>query len=93
MLNSIDPKAAPLALVLLDRLRDEHSARCRRGDTFALTVRSMAKAQVIPGWGWRNYDRARMLLLKAGLIERVSQSIQKAEGRIAAQYRLSASML
>jgi hypothetical protein len=89
LLNSIDPKTAPLALVLLDRLRDEHSARCRRGDTFALTVRSMARAQVIPGWGWSKYDRARKLLLKAGLIEMVSQSIQAADGRGAAQYKLA----
>jgi hypothetical protein len=88
LLNSIDPKTAPLALVLLDRLRDEHSARCRRGDTFALTVRSMARAQVIPGWGWSKYDRARKLLLRAGLIEMVSQSFQAADGRSAAQYRL-----
>jgi hypothetical protein len=92
LLNSIDPNTAPLALVLLHRLRDEHSARCRRGETFALTVRSMAQAQVIPGWGWSKYDRARKLLLKAGLIEMVSQSIQTPDGRGAAQYRLSESM-
>jgi len=65
VLASIDSNAAPLAYVLMDRLRDEHSARCRRGETFALTVRSMAAAQVIPGWGWHKYDRACKLLLRA----------------------------
>ena len=93
LLNGIDPNTAPLAHVLLDRLRDEHSARCRRGETFALTVRSMARDRVIAGWGWSKYDRARKLLLKAGLIEKVSQFIQTADGRVAAQYRFSESIL
>jgi len=92
LLNSIDPKAAPLAWVLLDRLRDEHSARCRRGETFALTVKAMARAQIIPGWSWRQYYRASKLLLAAGLIEMVTEFTQSGEGRLAAQYRLPMSM-
>jgi hypothetical protein len=76
LLSGLDPKAAPLAYVLLDRPRDEHSARCRRGETFALTVKSMARDQVISGWGWRKYDRARKLLLRAGLLEMVSGCIR-----------------
>jgi Bifunctional DNA primase/polymerase, N-terminal len=93
LLNSIDPKAAPLAWVLLERLRDEHSARCRLGETFALDVKAMARAQTIPGWSWRQYDRARKLLLKVGLIEMVSEFTQTADGRVAAHYKLSASTL
>jgi hypothetical protein len=93
LLNSIDAKGAPLAFVLLERLRDEHSARCRRGETFSLDVRAMARAQVIPGWSWRNYDRARKLLLRAGLLQMVSQFVQTADGRVAAQYRFPSSIL
>jgi hypothetical protein len=93
LLNRIDPKAAPLAWVLLERLRDEHSVRCHRGETFALDVKAMARAQTIPRWSWRQYDRARKLLLRAGLIEMVSVFTQTADGRVAAQYRLSASTL
>jgi len=92
-LSLLDPKAAPLAYMLLERLVDEHGARCRCGGTFALSVRAMAEAQVIPGWSWRQYSRARNLLLIAGLIDRVSKFIDTADGRVAAQYRLSAFIL
>jgi hypothetical protein len=93
LLNSIDSKAAPQAHVLIHRLLDEHSARCRSGETFALSVRAMAGAQVIPGWSWRRYDRARKLLLTAGLIQVVSEYAATADGRVAAQYRLSPFIL
>jgi hypothetical protein len=43
-------------------------------------------------WDWRSYDRACKLLLKAGLIEMVSECIDTADGRLAARYRLSASI-
>src|SRR5262249_50241017 len=60
-LSRLDPKAAPLAYMLIELLVDEHAARCRSGDTetFALSVRAMAKAQVIPGWSWRQHSHAR----------------------------------
>src|SRR5262249_30627946 len=92
-LSLLDPKAAPLAYMLIERLVDEHGARCRRGETFALSVRAMAEAQVIPGWSWRQYSRARNLLLRAGLLERASEYIDTADGRVAAQYRLSEFIL
>jgi hypothetical protein len=93
LLNGIDTKAAPLAYALIDRLLDEHAARCRSGKTFALSVRAMAEARVIPGWSWRQYDRACKLLLRAELIEVVSEYVDTADGRVAAQYRLSAFIL
>ena len=71
-LSLLDPKAAPLAYMLIERLVDEHGARCRCGETFAPSVRAMAEAQVIPGWSWRQYTRARNLLVRAGLMELVS---------------------
>jgi len=92
-LSLLDPKAAPLAYMLIERLVDEHGARCRCGETFALSVRAMAEAQVIPGWSWRQYDRACKLLLRAGLIEEVSEYVDTDDGRVAAQYRLSALIL
>jgi hypothetical protein len=92
-LSLLDPKAAPLAYMLIERLVDEHGARCRCGETFMLSVRAMAEAQVIPGWSWRQYTRARNLLLKAGLIELVSEYVDTAEGRVAAQYRLATFIL
>src|SRR5262245_53207856 len=88
LLHSIDPEDAPLAYTLLDVLRDEHAARCRRGETFALSVKAMERAGVIPGWSWRKYGRARDLLLKAGLIELVHGFVDTAAGRLAAQYKL-----
>ena len=48
----------------------------------------MERAQVIPGWTWRKYGRARDLLLKAGLIELVHGFVDTADGRLAAQYKL-----
>jgi hypothetical protein len=92
-LSFLDPKAAPLGYKLIARLVDEHGARCRCGETFALSVRAMAEAQVIPGWSWRQYDRACKLLLRAGLIEVVSEYVDTADGRVAAQYRLSPFIL
>jgi len=88
LLHSIDSGDAPLAYTLLDVLRDEHAARCQRGETFALSVKSMERAQVIPGWTWRKYGRARDLLLKAGLIELVHGFVDTADGRLPAQYKL-----
>jgi hypothetical protein len=76
------------AVVLLALLRITHSARCRRGETFALAAASMAAAGVISGWSRERYRRARDLLLEAGLIERVSACRVMPTGRVPAQYRL-----
>jgi len=92
-LSLLDPKAAPLAYMLIERLVDEHGVRCRCGKTFALSVRAMAEEQVIPGWSWRQYTRARNLLLRVGLIELVSEYVDTAEGRVAAHFRLSEFIL
>lgn len=78
------------AAVLLGQLRIEHSARCRRGETFAISADAMALAQVVPGWTRERYRSARDVLIATGLIELVARSRTTAEGRIAAQYRLKA---
>ena len=59
------------AYALLVKLRAEHSARCRRGEKFAISARAMAKAQTVPNWTEHMYRRGRDLLLKAGFIELV----------------------
>ena len=74
------------AFALLTVLTALHSARCRRGETFSISARPMAEAQVIPGFTEFAYRRARNLLLKVGLIELVAEAIPK---RQAAQYTLS----
>jgi hypothetical protein len=54
------------------RLRIAHSAACRRGETFCITPKAMAKADVIPGWTRERYETARDLLLLSGLVEKVA---------------------
>ena len=71
IVHSIDSEDAPFVYRLLNILRDEHAARRQRGETFTLSVKSMERAQVIPGWSWRKYGTARDLLPIAGLIELV----------------------
>lgn len=77
------------ALAFLLLLRAEHRARCLRGETFALCVKSMVGAQTMGHWAARKYRAVRDTLLDAGLIEKVAE----ARGRRAAQYRLSKRVL
>jgi Bifunctional DNA primase/polymerase, N-terminal len=77
------------AFMLLMHLRLKHAARGLRGETFAITPKAMARHQTIPGWsGWR-YTRARDLLLRARLVEKVAEFQNSRHGRKAAQYRLT----
>ena len=88
-LCKLDPKHGPDAFVLLQVLRDEHSARCRRGETFSITPTAMAKAGSIPGWTRERFEHARDLLLAAGYIERVVDfKRNSAAGRLAGEFRL-----
>jgi hypothetical protein len=85
-----DPKQGPNAYALLQVLRAQHSARCHRGETFAITPTAMAKARVIPGWTRERYEQARNLLLAENLIEQVNEfERNSAEGRRAARFRLA----
>ena len=90
-LTRFDPKGAGDAFMLLAKLRIAHSARCRRNETFCITPQSMARDEVIPGWPWKRYMRARDLLIQANLLEKVSRFKCTRDGRIAAQYRLPPS--
>jgi len=88
-LCELDPKHGPDALILLQVLRDEHSARCRRGEEFSITPTAMAKAGLIPGWTRERFEHARDLLLAAGYIERVVDfKRNSAAGRLAGKFRL-----
>ena len=82
----LSSRLGPDAMALLLMLQAQHTARCRRGETFAITPRAMADHEVIPGWPRERYERARDLLLEAGLVVLVSPHIRK--GRKAAQYAL-----
>lgn len=88
-LSAVRPKYASDAFFLLARLRTDHGARCKRGETFAITPVAMARGKVIPGWTRERYERARNILLEAGLITLVSGFSNAAHGRQAAQYRLA----
>src|SRR5208337_3363429 len=68
---SLNPKTASYAHTLLTRLKMEHSARCARGETFAICPKAMERDQVLPGWTRERYEKARDLLLEARLIKRV----------------------
>ena len=87
-LATLNTKTAADALMLLLRLRIEHSARCLRGDTFTITPKAMSDAEVIPGWKPQRYRTARDLLLRADLLEEVSPFSNTRGGRQSAQYRL-----
>jgi hypothetical protein len=88
-LCELDPKHGPDAFVLLQVLRDEHSARCRRGETFSITPTAMAKASVIPGWTRERFEHSRDLLLTGHYIERVVVfKRDSAAGRRAGEFRL-----
>lgn len=56
------------AFVLLYKLRGEHGDRCRRGGTFALMVKSMVRAESLPGWTRERYKKSITVLLDAGFI-------------------------
>ena len=88
-LCELDAKRGPDAFGLLQVLRDEHSARCRRGETFQITAKSMAFSDVMPGWTRERYENARDLLIRGNLIERV-QSFKRnsADGRRPALFKL-----
>ena len=87
-LFSLNPKTASYAHTLLTRLKMEHSARCARGETFAICPKAMERDQVLPGWTRERYEKARDLLLEARLIKRV-RPFQVVKGvRYAAQYSL-----
>jgi hypothetical protein len=79
---------APDALALLCVLKVEHSSKCARGETFAITPRSMAEANTIPGWSVERYEKARDVLVEAGLIIKVSEFKLVRGLRYAAQYIL-----
>ena len=75
--------------MLLLTLRALHSARCRRGETFCLTPRSMANADVIVGWSRERFQHARDVLLEAGMIVQVTPFRRIGGRHQAAQYQLA----
>jgi len=87
-LSNLDPKGAGDAVALLTILRIAHGARSRRRETFFITPQSMSRNDVIPGWSWKRYMRARDLLIAAKLLEKVSSFQLTRGGRRGAQYRL-----
>jgi Bifunctional DNA primase/polymerase, N-terminal len=89
VLCRLDTKTGPDAYTLLAHFKLQHSARCKRGETFNITPKAMQRDDVIPGWSRERYERSRDLLLLGGFIERVSEYTNTAEGRSGAQYRLT----
>jgi hypothetical protein len=59
------------AFTLLQLFRAEHGARCRRGETFVISISSMVEQRVLGRWSARKYREARDLLLEAGSIQEV----------------------
>lgn len=73
------------ALKLLSKLRADHTARCERGETFAIPATAMAKAKIMSR---HRIERARTILLREHLIVQVAPMMNTAAGRVPAQYRL-----
>jgi hypothetical protein len=89
VLLKLNSRIASDALMLLLRLRIDHSARCRRGETFNITPKAMVRSDVVHGWTRERYKKARDLLLLAGFIDKVSDFKHTRDGREGAQYRLT----
>jgi hypothetical protein len=83
-LSRIDPLHGSDAMLLLMVLRDDHSARCRRGETFEIMPMAMQKAGTIPGWKRKRFEAARDLLVMTGKI----MLVREAYGRSSAEYTL-----
>jgi len=75
------------ALMLLMLFRAEHSARVRRGETFEINPKAMAKCQSLH-WSPGRIRAARNVLLEAGYIKVVAQARNCRTGRMATQYTL-----
>ena len=88
LLSRVDARRAPFAFVLLTKLRKEHAARSRRGETFAISPQAMSNGDVVPGWTRETYEKARNLLVETGLVVQVKAFQQSSRGRTAAQYAL-----
>jgi hypothetical protein len=85
-LLALNPKTAGDALLLLSRLKIEHSARCARGEAFALDVNAMTRGNFIAGWTRERYQNAKDLLLEAKLLKYLSKFRMTRNGRDAARY-------
>jgi hypothetical protein len=81
--------AGDSALALLMKFRVEHTARCRRGETFYICIKAMVEEESMGRWAARKYRAARDILLKEGLIELVVP----ASGTRPAEYRLAERLL
>jgi hypothetical protein len=88
-LACLDARRGPDAFMLLMRLRVAHTARCQRGETFAITPKAMAREQTIPCWSVNRFVHSRDLLLAAGLVEKAAEFRNTPRGRSPAQYRLT----
>ena len=86
LLSKVDARRGAFAFVLLTKLRKEHTARNRRGMTFAISPQKMSDGDVIPGWTRETYEKARNLLIETGLVLRVKAFQQSSRGRSAAEY-------
>ena len=89
LLAELDLDHASDAFMLLARLRNKHSARCERGETFAICPDAMARDGTIQGWSRKKYERARDLLIEAGLVLRVTDFAFKAGRGRSAQHTLN----
>jgi len=86
LLTEIDSDHAGDAFMMLARLRNKHSARCKRGETFVICPDAMARDGTIKGWSRKKIERARDLLIEAGLILRVIDFERRYGKGRAAQY-------
>ena len=85
-LSALGPHGGDAGLFLI-LLRAEHSARVRRGETFAINCEAMAKAKTL-NWSRRRFRAARNVLLAGGYLKIVAPSRNSRGGRTATQYTL-----
>ncbi len=65
----MEVKDGELGLALLHTLRHNHSGKRRIGKPFPICRQAMEKANIINGWKSDKYQRAKIAILKVGLIK------------------------
>ncbi len=78
------------ALTLLLHLKNEHGARDKRGQSFAIAASAMARVRSIPAWSDRKRYMKATAALKAAQIITCVAHLQR--GRRAAQYRFTETL-
>jgi Bifunctional DNA primase/polymerase, N-terminal len=89
MLSALGSNGGDAAMLLM-LLRAEHTARVRRGESFAINPKAMAERRSLQ-WTPRRFRGARDALLRGGFITVAEPCKNSRNGRVSAQYTLTSA--